>query len=197
MKAARDGFFKIVQVLLLKNANTDVQTSDSGLTALMYAAKKGYTKIVDSLIEKGANLNLQDSMGYTALHWADDMGHVPIATALIAGGCDIEKKDMSGNNGASIDFALSSVASYLVDIHITKLFVSFTFLVLHKASEKGHHVIVRSLIKKQVDLEAKGLDGETAMQKAVMKGQEIVIKALLEAGAKARDKTGTLTRFRS
>jgi hypothetical protein len=52
--------------------------------------------------------------------------------------------------------------------------------VLHGAATYGHNNVVRLLIEKGADLEAKTNRGETALQQAAGNGHEVVVRQLLE-----------------
>src|SRR5205823_1253148 len=68
--AAKQGYEKIVQLLIAEGANIDAQ-DDEGKTALHWAAKQGYEKIVQLLITVGANVMLKSNDRRRAIHWVD------------------------------------------------------------------------------------------------------------------------------
>ena len=66
MLAAGAGVERVVDMLLRRGAEADLQDSD-GLTALMVAASQGFERVVDLLMQHGAEINMQESDGDTAL----------------------------------------------------------------------------------------------------------------------------------
>jgi len=76
MAAASRGHERVVEVLLQRGAEIDVQSSKSleGVTALMAAASQGHERVVDLLIQRGADIDLQSRVGYTALIVATRVG---------------------------------------------------------------------------------------------------------------------------
>ena len=80
--ASQKGHETIVEVLLEKGVNADIQASD-GSTALIQASQNGHEAIVKALLGKGVDVNLQTNNGDTALGVAQTKG---IAQLLKAAG---------------------------------------------------------------------------------------------------------------
>lgn len=88
MKAARLGFFEMLEMLLLYKCNTEIKDVE-GYTALMKAAQFGKVDCVTKLIAEGADLNASSRKGkLTALMLAAERGHAEICELLIAEGAD-------------------------------------------------------------------------------------------------------------
>eukprot|EP00966_Prymnesium_polylepis_P297263 6868186-Prymnesium_polylepis.1 len=66
MAASGAGQERVVEVLVGRGANLDLQSTD-GSTALMAAASWGRTSVVSALLEAGARTDLGDKDGWTAL----------------------------------------------------------------------------------------------------------------------------------
>ena len=60
----------LVQLLLKKGADIDIEDTFTVRTALQFASINGHTDIVQLLLEKGANINAIDIDGRTALQFA-------------------------------------------------------------------------------------------------------------------------------
>lgn len=67
IESVRSKNIKIVNLLILYNANVNLQDS-KGLTALMWATKKECKNIVDILLKAYADISIKDNNGYTALN---------------------------------------------------------------------------------------------------------------------------------
>ena len=79
MFAARKGHERVVELLLQRGAEINLQSSE-GVTALMDAAGNGHERVVDLLIRRGAEINLQ-SDGGTALMMAAFFNHPAVMPA--------------------------------------------------------------------------------------------------------------------
>ena len=90
--AAQFGHFKIVQYLIEKGANIEVQ-NEFHYSPLHFACLKGSLSIVQYLIEKGANIEAKGEDQRTPLHSACCSGHLPVIQYLIEKGANIEAKD--------------------------------------------------------------------------------------------------------
>ena len=80
--AARKGLSKIVDLLIQRGANLDIQDSE-GKTALMEAAMKGNSSICLALISSGSNISLTEKHdNKTALMLAEEKGHADVVEIL-------------------------------------------------------------------------------------------------------------------
>lgn len=61
--------YKIVDMLIKKGANVNIQDNDHHFTPLHYTVNLGNFEIFKRLIEAGASLNYQDFMGNTPIHY--------------------------------------------------------------------------------------------------------------------------------
>ncbi|XP_012283371.1 ankyrin repeat domain-containing protein 39 [Orussus abietinus] len=68
--AARNGHYKICEMLLENGANVNAITRSGRATALHRAAMQGHQDIVKLLLNAKADPNMRDDDGYTALHRA-------------------------------------------------------------------------------------------------------------------------------
>ncbi|MBK8269553.1 MAG: ankyrin repeat domain-containing protein [Planctomycetes bacterium] len=92
--AAANGQFRIVQILLVKDANTEVK--DEGIAPLMMASIIGHNGVVRALLDKKANIDEWDRHGWTALHHAAINNQPRIARTLLARKANAAAKDLRG-----------------------------------------------------------------------------------------------------
>ncbi|XP_068979164.1 ankyrin repeat domain-containing protein 39-like isoform X1 [Bombus flavifrons] len=81
--AARNGHYKICNILLENGAAVNAQTRCGHATALHRAAMQSHSEIVELLLRFDANPNLKDVDGYTALHRALTARSTPVCKLLI------------------------------------------------------------------------------------------------------------------
>ncbi|XP_032387123.1 KN motif and ankyrin repeat domain-containing protein 4 isoform X1 [Etheostoma spectabile] len=88
---------------LMELSNINIQSSQTGQTALHLAVRHGRVVMVRLLLSCGADANLQDSQGTTALMFASERGHTHIARLLLERGqCDLTLTDKHGKTALSI-----------------------------------------------------------------------------------------------
>nr|XP_050864778.1 ankyrin repeat domain-containing protein 39-like isoform X1 [Vespula vulgaris] len=81
--AARNGHYRICEMLLQHGANVNARTRCGQATALHRAATQGHDRVVESLLKHGANADLKDADGCTALHRAIIAARVSVCESLI------------------------------------------------------------------------------------------------------------------
>jgi ankyrin repeat protein len=118
MKAAVEGFWDVVDVLLSHKADPNIQ-NNSGETALILATSysdENYPKIIELLSSHGADLNLKNSEGQTALMIAARDGKLECAKLLVKNGANLRERDGMGANWSALDYAKSIGHSELVEL---------------------------------------------------------------------------------
>lgn len=120
-----------IEELLKRGVNIDVE-DENGWTALHSAAKSGVAKVIRLLIEKGANVNTGGKVWFrrTPLHVAAASDHeerltVTAGLLLLENGAEVDAKDTRGETALII------------------------------AAERGRREMVRQLLEKGADIEAK------------------------------------------
>ncbi len=201
MSASNSGHTDIARILIEKGADVNAKSNKLGYTALMLASSKD---IVRLLIENGAGVDAKDTSmgGMTALMYASFSGRTDIARLLIEKGADVNAKADKYEQSDQLDQTLAKLKKS-GDPKITRLVKSlektvngiqrFNRTALMSASNKGHTDIVRLLIEKGANINAKDdRYGRTALMSASYKGHADTIRILLNKGAdvNVKDKNG-------
>ncbi|KAK6352070.1 hypothetical protein TWF730_008902 [Orbilia blumenaviensis] len=170
--AAGNGFEDIVAELLKARYRTGflfigigakVDSLDKWCrTPLTYAVWGGHKLVIEQLLKAGARAKLKD-----------DIGGTPVSYAICSGRDDIVKKLLGAmaNNGANSKASISA-----------KLLLS--------AAEKGRDDVVGLLLEMgNIDLSVQGWGGRTPLMEATCRGNNKIVRLLLEKGAdiKAKD----------
>jgi hypothetical protein len=94
--AARGKHLAVVELLLGRGAQVDLQSEDRGYSALMDAAQAGSADLVAFFLEKGAKPDLTSKDGQTALVVAVGRNDAEVARLLVSGGADPDLADKLG-----------------------------------------------------------------------------------------------------
>jgi ankyrin repeat protein len=95
-KAASEGNFEALCVLVTPATGNMNDTNAFGWTALYLAARYGHTAVVHYLVEIGADVNVRCHIGWTALHAASYDGHADIVRILFHAGAVVDTMDNDG-----------------------------------------------------------------------------------------------------
>lgn len=125
-----------------------------GFSPLHESAYAGHEAMCRLLCECGADRNLRDFYGKSALHLASESGHISTASVLLRYGCDPVLQDLSGTTP------------------------------LIYAVREGALELVQDIISRGFNLDSVGQSKRTALHVATGKGYELIVRLLLEAGAK-------------
>ena len=123
------------------------------------AAANGHDDVVSLLLSRGANVDQRTGSGWTPLHQASYHGHNNVTQALVSAGAEVNKRNKYGATP------------------------------LNMAAAGGHLATVRLLMTSGCAPEAAAPAQykvcPTPTMTAALHGQDGVLKALLEAGAKS------------
>ena len=90
--------YPIIEFLVRKNVDLDKQTTDSGMSAIMFAAMKCDFKAFKILFEAGANIHLLNKKNQSVLSFAAKNGCFEMVSKLIQKGVNVNQKDEYGYN---------------------------------------------------------------------------------------------------
>ena len=185
--ASEYGNQRIVELLLEKQVDPNVQNSENGRTALIQASQGGHYQVVEILLQKGADPNIHDNEGWTALIFASFDGHYQVVELLLKKGADPNIHDKEGwialisaaQNGHQKVVEL--LLEKQVDPNVQNCKNGRTALI--QASQGGHYQVVEILLQKGADPNIHDNDGSTAIIEASINGHYQVVEILLQKGA--------------
>lgn len=171
---------------VLIDAGADIDKTDE-MTALMYAAKDNNVDIAQMLIDAGADVNMAIAYrdGRTALMVAATYNNVDIAQMLIDAGADVN----------IADYDRKTALMYAAEIDVDRCVLNKK-LELYKANLRDYNYkeleasvienfvyVAKMLIDAGAGVNAKDYEGNTALSLAKEKGNDKIVKMLLDAGA--------------
>jgi quinoprotein dehydrogenase-associated probable ABC transporter substrate-binding protein len=179
---------------LIEKKHVPVGAADlQGETPLHHALIERSASMVSYLIAHGADVNQRDRDGWTPLMTAayyDDGGAVK---ALVAHGADANARSAQNLTplGIAVQYAKNDAAVALVEAGADPQHAvgeaGYTPLML--AAGNGAQAVVRALLKKGVDVNARNSGGVTALMIAVAGGDAPMVELLMHAGANATART--------
>ena len=178
---------QVVELLLEKQVDPNVQNSKNGTTALIQASQEGHYQVVEMLLEKGADPNLEDENGVTALLLASWRGYYQVVGILLEKGADPNIQNENGE--VALIFASLKGHYQVVEILFQKgadpnIHDNDGYTALIIASENGHQQVVELLLEKQVDPNVRNSkNGRTALIQASQSGHYQVVEILFQKGA--------------
>lgn len=152
----------MVLFLLQKGADIEAKVN-RGQTALHLAADYGHEAVLSSLLKEGANIRARDEHDATPLHRAVARGHESVVRRLLEEGADVKARDKG----------------------------RLTPLLLAAGFESA--AVVQMLLDKGSEVDdSEGLNRGTALHTAVIRGNEAIVRVLLENDANpyAKDEYG-------
>lgn len=186
MSAAQQGNTQIARSLLNKGANINTQDG-YGKTPLIYAVEGGHIDTVKELLKHNAQVNVKSKNDFTPLMYAAKNGNIEIVRALINKGADVNakvlpsKKDFDPMTQENLDKVTPHTIEeifYIVD----HPYEGYTALIF--AAENDHTEIVRVLLVKGADVNAKSYSHKTALLFATEQHHNDIVRLLKQAGAK-------------
>jgi len=187
--AAKNGHFRIIDLLLKKKPALLNQVDKEGKTPLHWATELGHEWVFDTLVKAGADLDLLLN-GKHLIHIAAENGHLRIIKILLKTSPSLLNLcDKSGQTpliwAASRDH--TDIVEYLISlagIDLNKATASSDDdhqykTALHWAAERGQGEIVYALIKTGANIEAP-LNGKHLIHIAAENGHRDVIYHLLK-----------------
>jgi ankyrin repeat protein len=176
----------VVAELVARGADLDLQ-DHRGETALIGAARsKGAESIVRALAAAGAAVDLADDAGRTPLMHAADAGRAGAARALLDAGADPNLRDPGGVSALTLAVAAGGwqhqkIADILRAAGASEEGARLDELV--EAVKRGDVDEVERAVRSGAALDGFDPSGDTALNAAVQRSDERLVRILLEAGA--------------
>lgn len=156
---------------------------------LIEAASVGHAQEVEALLAKGEDINVADEKGWTPLIHAVSSNHTDTALLLIREGADIHRRTQAGS--VALGFAARhgniSVVSQLLarGVGIDQQSGKVGDTPLMTASYYGQLEMVKFLLEHGAGINARNVEGESALAMAAQHPNSEVVKYLLQKGAEA------------
>jgi ankyrin repeat protein len=184
MVAAAMGHVKVVDLLIRRGANLDMQDID-GETALVYAIQAGEVAVVELLLMRGAKVDILKNDGGSVLHaMAEDDIFKDLLQTVVRGGLDVNGVDENGDTALHV--ATDSGSGEII-VGLTTLGANCNFqnvdgvVPLMIAIEAGNRMAFNALISK-TDLGVRNGDGANCLDLALDMGYETFAVDLVKAG---------------
>ncbi|OWZ08387.1 hypothetical protein PHMEG_00019081, partial [Phytophthora megakarya] len=162
-------------IVALLPHSVDVKLPEMGAaSALQYAAGNGHIDMVSLLLARGIDVDAPNEDGWTALHNAVHNGHIDIISALLEGGADVGARSNNGNTALHI-------AAFNGNTDVVKILLApspFVEDLVKDAAANGHVGMIRD-----ADVNAKNIQGDTALHEAADKGHTDAVLLLLNKNA--------------
>lgn len=174
------GDVELVRLMLHRGASVEARCVDH-ITPLMHAVIHGHLAILNLLLSKGAQIDTKTA-GWTALHRAADLVNISMATLLLTNGADIESR--SPKDFLPKKHSLARLGSDLDDfeeVDASEADIGWTALL--RAATNGQEIMVRLLIEKGADIEARSPNNGTPLICAAECNLEAIVEFLLKSGA--------------
>lgn len=182
-------FFLCIGVAACLPARAADRPIDSALRA---AAERGDLAAFETLVKQGADVNARDAQQDSAFLLAARNGHAALVRAALAAGADVRALNRYGSTalmGPAYRGHVETVRVLLatpIDIHhVNNLgWTALLEAIVLGTDSAAHREIVRLLIERGSNVNARDSSGASALQLAEQKGQAEVARMLRAAGAR-------------
>ena len=189
--ASERGHLKVVEALLSKGAEIDVEDEDR-CTPLMLAAGRGHNDISLCLIDHDADVNKKERRKGTTLHYASERGDLKVVKALLSKGAEIDVEDedrctplmLAAGRGHN-DISLCLI-DHGADVNKKD---GCTRTALHYASQRGNLKVVEALLSKGAEIDVEDEYHCTPLMLAAGRGHNDILLYLIDCGADVNQKT--------
>ncbi|GLB45326.1 hypothetical protein LshimejAT787_2100860 [Lyophyllum shimeji] len=176
---------QMVRFLISQGASVNATYFGEDITALHFAVTSGNNELVNVLLEVGADIDACTRMGVTPLSLASWLGHEPLVRSLLDKGAAIDPPypflrsvfrhlRPRKSNADGIPLELRPLLAIGLESNTP----------LYRAADNGHGEVVQVLLEHGADINAKDIDGKTALHGAAAAWSSLaVVRLLLEKGA--------------
>ena len=180
VSAITNGDDELVRLMLQRGASVEARCADE-ITPLMHATIHGYLSILELLLNQGAQIDATTA-GWTVLQRAASMANVPMVSLLLAKGANVEARSPKEFLPKRHPLArLGSDPGGYGEVDDSDADTGWTALL--RAATSGQEAIVRLLVEKGADIEAKTSNDATPLICAAEGNYETVVEILLKSGA--------------
>ncbi|CAL1689721.1 unnamed protein product [Lasius platythorax] len=174
--AVINGDIEIVNMLLCRGANIDAK-NQYDRTPFHNAVESKNIEIIELLLNRGAYVNARDSNSITPLHLAVEKGSdEEIIKLLLSRGANVD-----ANGYLKIVENLLKHGAHVNSAYTYTCWKGYT--PLHLAVENGSEEIIKLLLSKGANVDAKGENGITSLHIAAERGCLQIVEHLLKHGA--------------
>ena len=190
ISAINTGDEELVKLMFERGADVEARCVDQ-IAPLMHAVNHRFESIVELLLTGGAQLEAQ-SAGWTALHRAADMSNIPITRILLSSGADIEARSPKDFTPKKHPLARMGSGEFDDYDEVDASEADLGYTVLLRAAANGQEAMVRLLVDRGADIEAKGPNHGTPLGYAAEGNYEAIVDFLLirNANVNAEDEFG-------
>lgn len=159
---------------------------------LRAAAERGDLATFQALVRQGADVNARDGQHNSAFLIAARGGHAALVSAALAAGADVRALNRFGSTAlmapayrGHVETVRVLLASPIDVHHVNRLgWTALLEAIVLGADGPGHREIVRLLIERGSDVNARDREGSSALALAQRQGQAEVARMLRAAGAR-------------
>lgn len=187
--AALNGWVWLAERWLAEGGAVDAP-DEHGQTALKVALDHGQMDLAQFLYERGADMLSTNSIGYTPLHAAAGHGALELLKTWCAAGGAVNVVTPSGETPLSRSLPQYPEIALLLLAHGAEVHAQVDrdnvkgYTPLHLAAQGGHLEVVRALLERGANLEARNEHRDTPLILAARGGHMEVVRFLLERGAR-------------
>jgi ankyrin repeat protein len=187
--AANNGHEAVAQLLLQKGADVNKMTVCKE-SALRLSAVNGHEAVVRLLLDNKADVNESGTYDWPVLHGTIENGHDAVVRVLLEKGASI---GVTWKGSTALSVAVDNGHETIVQ-QLLENGAEVSSPMLYEAASRGYGAVVRLLIKKGANVNAKTEQGRTALHGAAEEGQEATVRLLAEEGVDltAEDESGTM-----
>jgi uncharacterized protein len=183
--AQKAGHRKMVKFLLANGADVNAKNFQGRTILHNVVSSKNRSLVKFLLKQKDIKINIQDQEGNTALHRAIQERNIKMVKILLRNGVDTHIKNVDGDTPWHCAIIANSkeIAEVLLKRGGTKIVETTNKsgeTALHLAIKYGYLSMAQWLLENGANINAKDVQGNTALHYAISLGREDLIKLLLQ-----------------